>query len=294
MKILIAGCSGFIGTALTSYLQQHGHEVFLLVRKEPSSSHEIRWDPVKGKMDPWQLEGLDAVINLAGENIASHRWSAKRKQSIKESRLRSTELLCQMFRQIKKSPKVWVNASAIGYYGDRGDFWLDEESLHGKGFLAEVCSSWESAAKEVEKLGIRLIRLRIGMVLGDKGGALPKMVTPFKLGLGGVIGSGNQYMSWITLSDLLAIFLFGLTSELQGAVNAVSPNPVTNREFTKTLGEKLHRPTLFSLPAWAARLLFGEMAQELLLSSARVLPKKLLDSGFAFHDPILKDALDRL
>ena len=255
----------------------------------------MEWDPMAGKLNPTALEGIDAVVHLAGENIAARRWTAKQKARIRESRVTGTRLLAESLARVARPPKVLICASAIGYYGNRGDERLDEESSSGNDFLAEVCREWEASAQAAIDKGIRVVFLRFGMILSPAGGALGKMLTPFRLGVGGIIGNGQQYMSWIALDDLIGAIYHALLDErLSGPVNAVSPNSVTNHEFTKTLGRVLGRPTLFPLPAFAARLAFGEMADGLLLSSARVEPLRLLSSGYTFRYPILREALRHL
>jgi hypothetical protein len=238
------------------------------------------------------LEGIDAVVHLAGENIAAGRWTAARKARIRDSRVKGTQLISETLAAMHRHPRVLVSASAIGYYGDRGSELLREESAPGTGFLPEVCGQWESATDPASRSGIRVVHIRLGFVLSSRGGALGKMLLPFKMGIGGKIGSGEQYMSWITLSDLCAAILHCIEAgTLHGPVNAVSPSPVTNLEFTKTLGRILSRPTIFPLPAFLARLALGEMADELLLASTRVDPVKLRNTGFAFQHPDLHSAL---
>jgi uncharacterized protein (TIGR01777 family) len=240
-------------------------------------------------------ERPDAVVHLAGENIASARWTERQKARIRDSRVKATGLLCNLLARYSPPPKALVCASAIGYYGDRGDEILKEESAPGSGFLSDVCREWEAATQPAVERGIRVVNLRIGMVLSALGGGLAKMLTPFKLGAGGVMGSGRQYMSWIAVDDLVDAIHFALTHEsLRGPANAVAPSPVTNREFTRTLGRVLSRPTPFPMPAFAARLAFGEMADALLLASTRVQPARLLASGFTFRYPDLEGALRHL
>jgi len=243
-------------------------------------------------LDAARLEGLDAVVHLTGENIATGRWTAEKKAKIRDSRVGGTRVLCDSLAGLKQPPKVMVCASATGYYGDRGDELLTEESTSGTGFLAGVCREWEAAAKPAVQKGIRVVHLRFGMVLSGAGGALAKLLPPFRMGLGGVLGTGRQYISWIALDDLLGVIAHALTTEaLQGPVNAVTPNPVTNQEFTRTLGWLLSRFTVFPIPAAAARLAFGEMADEVLLASQRVQPTRLLATGYRFRYPDLEGAL---
>ncbi|NIL96531.1 MAG: TIGR01777 family protein [Planctomycetales bacterium] len=294
MKILISGSSGLVGSRLTALLKAEGHEVLALVRR-PAGSAEIHWDPVRGELDAGLLEGLDGVVHLAGENIAEGRWTAAKKERIRASRVASTDLLCRALAGLQARPAVLVNASAIGYYGDRGDQLLDEESPAGDGFLPEVCQAWEAATQPASEAGIRVVRLRIGVVLSVEGGALQKMLLPFRLGAGGKVGSGRQYWSWISIDDLAGVINFALTNaSLSGAVNAVAPQPVTNQQFTKTLGRVLGRPTILPMPAFAARLALGEMANDLLLASTRVAPTRLEAAGYTYRHPDLESALRHL
>lgn len=292
MTVLVTGSSGLVGSALIPNLEAGGHRVVRLVRRSPQNDTERRWDPETGELDAADLEGVQAVVHLAGENIATGRWNDAKKDRIRSSREDGTRLLAQGLAELQTPPGVLICASAVGYYGNRGDEILDEESAPGADFLAETCLDWEQAARPATDAGVRTVYLRIGIVLSADGGALAKMLFPFKMGAGGVIGSGNQYMSWITLSDLVGIVDHALdTDAIEGPVNAVSPAPVTNREFTKALGGVLSRPTLFPMPAFAARLAFGEMADALLLSSTRVLPARLQESGYDFQHPQLEGAL---
>jgi uncharacterized protein (TIGR01777 family) len=248
-----------------------------------------------GSIDQARLEGLDGVVHLAGESIATGRWTAEKKARIRDSRVKGTRLLCESLARLDQPPRVLVSASAIGYYGDRGDEILHEDSASGSGFLAEVCHMWEAATEAASQRNIRVVNLRIGVVLSAMGGALATMLFPFRMGLGGIIGSGRQFMSWIALDDLLGSIAYALrTDTIRGPVNAVAPHPVTNREFTKTLGRVLARPTLLPMPAFAARLAFGEMADELLLSSARVEPARLSAAGYDFRYPTLEGGLRHL
>ena len=296
MKILVTGSSGLVGTALVPYLQKHGHQVVRVVRQVGDDKDAIVWNPEKGTYRLEDFEGFDAAINLAGDNIfSSLRWSDEKKKKIMSSRVDAARTLCACFERLQSPPKVLINASAIGYYGSQGAAVVNEDSAAGAGFLADVCREWEAAADEAQKLGIRVVRLRLGVVLSPEGGALGKMLLPFKLGLGGVVGSGQQYMSWITLDDLLSVILFALTNNsLQGPVNAVTDNPVTNAEWTKTLGGVLQRPTFLPVPAFALRLIMGEVADEVLLSSTRVMPTRLQHAGFRFAYPKLEGALHHL
>jgi len=285
MKILISGASGLVGEHLIPTLIAKGHEVHRLVRQTPKSADEIEWNAETGFSESEQakLENFDAVVHLAGDNVASENWSDEKKRKIKESRTVGTRVLVDALKKLQNPPKHFVSASAIGFYGNRGSEILNEESSQGEGFLPEVCAAWEDEIKRAESLPARVAYLRIGVVLAKDGGALEKMLTPFKFGVGGTIGSGNQYMSWIALDDLTKMILFVLENEdLRGAFNAVAPNPATNKEFTKTLGTVLNRPTFLPVPEFAIKMLFGEMGETLLLDGARVVPQKLLDAGFDF------------
>lgn len=293
MRLLVSGSTGFIGSALVPSLAAQGHEVTRLVRSAGVGGRVIPWDPARRAIEASALEGFDGVIHLSGEPLVG-RWTAARMHRIRASRVDSTRFLSEALAQRSQPPRVLITASAIGYYGSRGDEVLDEQSPPGCGFLADVCQAWEAAAQPAIKRGLRVAHLRIGLVLGASGGILAKMLPPFRLGLGGVLGGGTQYMSWIALDDLLAITGAILTDEaLRGPVNVVAPGAVTNREFTKTLGRLLRRPTPVPVPAVALRLLFGALADEALLASARVVPAKLLSRRFAFRFPTLEAALRR-
>lgn len=294
MKIAITGSTGLVGSALVPFLTTGGHHVTRIVRTSTTEA-ETLWNPATGQIDGGRLEGFDAVVHLAGENIAARCWNAEQKARICDSRVQGTKLLCETLAKLQRPPRVLVSASAIGFYGDQGDRELTEESPSGSGFLPEVCQEWEAATEAAKKAGIRVVQLRFGVILSPGGGALAKMLTPFRLGLGGRIGNGRQWMSWIALDDVVGCVHHALATEsLRGPVNAVAPRPVTNREFTKTLGKVLWRPTLFPMPGFMARLAFGEMANELLLASTRVLPRALLDSGFRFLYGDLESALRHL
>ena len=293
MRILVTGSTGLIGSALVPMLTAKGHEVVRLVRgPRRQDSGEIPWDPANGKLDPPALEGFDGVVHLSGENIGGGRWTAARKGRIIESRIKSTQLICDSLAKLHRPPKVLVCASAIGFYGDRGDVLLREDSAQGTGFLADVCRDWESACQPAAGKGIRVVNLRNGVVLSGQGGALPRMVLPFRLFVGGRVGAGKQFLSWIALDDTAAAILHALSTDvLRGPVNAVAPNPVTNFEFTNVLGGVLRRPTLFPVPAFVIKSVFGQMGEELLLASQRVEPARLLATGFSFRFPQLEGAL---
>jgi len=296
MKILISGSSGLVGRALVPHLTKGGHQVVRLVRAPPAPGEAaVFWDPDAGTLDAAPLEGFDAVIHLAGEGIAAGRWTEAKKARIRDSRVKGTALLAGRIERLSRPPGVLLCASAIGYYGDRGDEVLKEDSPPGKDFLAGVCQAWEAAADPAARIGVRVVRHRIGVILSPNGGALAKMLLPFKLGLGGRIGDGRQFMSWIAIDDVVGALDHALATKLlRGPVNTVSPNPVTNAEFTATLGRVLRRPTIFPMPAFAARLAFGEMADALLLSSQRVVPERLMTSGYRFRYPDLEAALRHL
>lgn len=296
MKILITGSHGLVGSALVPAFTNAGHTVIRLVRSQANpKENEIKWDPQAGSIESNKLEGLDAVIHLAGENIASGRWTSEKKARIRNSRVNGTGLLAETLASLKQKPKVLASASAIGFYGSRGTEVMNEKSSSGSGFLAETCIEWEAAAEPALKAGIRVAYLRFGVVLSTKGGALAKMLLPFKLGVGGKIGSGWQYMSWVSIDDAVGAILHVLKNKkLDGPINIVSQQPVTNFEFTKSLGKVLSRPTVFPMPAFAARFAFGEMADELLLSSTCVIPSRLKKSGYDFKHKNIREALESI
>src|SRR5438093_1638835 len=290
MNVLLTGASGLIGSAAAPALESAGHRVVKLRRDGETGA---TWNPEEGKIDLTPALALDAVIHLAGESIGA-RWTAERKRRIRESRVAGTRLLSQTLAKLPPRPKVLVCASATGFYGDRGDEWLDESSPPGHGYLAEVCRDWEAASAPAEAAGIRVVCLRFGIVLARKGGALAKLLPAFRLGLGGRLGNGRQYWSWIALEDAVAALVHALKSEsICGPVNAVSPQPVPNREFTATLGRALRRPAFFTMPRLAVYLLCGEIGREAMLASCRARPAKLLGGGFQFQSPDLETALRR-
>lgn len=291
MKILVSGSTGLIGSELVSFLNRQGNQVVRLVRRPPAGG-EIQWEATAGGMELGKLEGFDAVVHLAGDPIAQGRWTPAKKARIRDSRVQGTQLLAESLAQLTKPPKVLICASAIGYYGDRGDELLTEESSPGNSFLGKVGQEWEQASQPAAQKGIRVVNLRFGIVMSPKGGALKMMLPPFRMGAGSPLGSGRQTMSWVSLEDVVGAIHHALTHDsLRGPVNVVAPQPVTNLQFTKTLGKVLRRPTLFPVPAFAVRLLFGEMADEALLASARVAPMKLKATGFSFKHPELEGAL---
>ena len=288
-RIAVTGSSGLIGGRVVTRLTEAGHTVHPLVRRDPRpDSDEIRWDPDDGLVDAQSLAGIDAVVHLAGENVASGRWTTARKAAIRDSRVVGTTLLTQCLTALNPPPKVFVAASAIGFYGDRGDEIRTEDSTPGQGFLSDVARQWEAATRPAADAGVRVVNLRIGVVLTKEGAALARMLPPFRRGVGGRIGTGRQYMSWISHQDVVRSIAFALTCDnLSGPVNATAPNPVTNNELTKVLGAALGKPTPFPVPAIAIRLALGELGRALLLSSTRVHPARLTIAGFHFHDPHL-------
>ncbi|HEX6731087.1 MAG TPA: TIGR01777 family oxidoreductase [Pyrinomonadaceae bacterium] len=295
MKVLVTGSHGLVGTALLESLIANKYQVLRLVRARSTSGTDISWDPDAGNIDKEKLEGLDVVFHLAGESIASGRWNDDKKRRIRESRVRGTQLLANTLVQLTDRPTTLVSASAIGYYGDRSDEVLTERSRVGTGFLSEVCVEWEDATTPASAAGIRVVLARFGIILDKKGGALAKMLPPFRMGIGGRVGDGKQWMSWIALDDVIAGLQFVAENRgISGPVNFVAPNPVTNAQFTKSLGRILSRPTLFPIPAFGARLAFGEMADALLLSSQRVEPACLKNENYSFRFSELNKALQHI
>ncbi|HEX5702835.1 MAG TPA: TIGR01777 family oxidoreductase [Pyrinomonadaceae bacterium] len=291
MRIAIAGASGLVGSTLIPELESDGHEIVRLVRSTPKAG-EIEWHPNQDEINPATLDGFEAIINLAGESIAEGRWTDEKKKRIRDSRVNGTHLISEAIAKLATKPRVFLCASATGIYGDRGDETLDEQSESGGGFLAGVCREWEKASEPASNAGVRVVNLRFGPILARAGGMLEKMLTPFKMGLGGKIGSGKQYISWVAIDDVVAAIKLALNDEsIRGPLNIVSPKPVTNERFTRALGEALSRPTVMSMPAFAARLAFGEMADEMLLVSQHVVPKRLTAAGFQFVYPTLQNAL---
>lgn len=290
-RIAVTGANGLVGAQLAAFLSTGGHDVRPIVRS-PRDARDIHWNPAAGAVDSDALEGMDAVVHLAGENIAAGRWSDESKKRVLESRTVGTRFLCEKLAGLARKPRVLVSASAIGFYGNRGDQALDEGSAAGDGFLADVCRQWEEATQPARDAGIRVVNLRIGVVMTPLGGALAQMLTPFRLGLGGPLGDGSQFLSWISLDDVLGAVLHAIaTPSLEGPVNATAPTPATNAELTRTLASVLRRPALLPAPAFALRAALGEMADALLLASTRVIPRRLMESGFVFRDPGLHGAL---
>jgi uncharacterized protein (TIGR01777 family) len=290
LRIAITGATGMLGTALTPVLSTAGHQVIPMSRRNIPGG--IIWDPLDGKLNPADLEGVDAVIHLAGENLAEGRWTADRKALLRQSRTASTRLLATAMASRARPPAVLICASAIGIYGNRGDEVLDETSAPGSGFLAELVRDWEASADPARDAGIRVVHARFGVILSRDGGALAKMVTPFKLGLGGPFGDGQQWLSWVAMADVLGMITAALTvTELSGPINVTAPEPLRNRDFVAALGQELGRPAVVPIPAFALRLALGEMADEALLASARVLPRRLEQAHFTFRFPELRAAL---
>ena len=293
MNVLISGATGLIGSALIPELEAGGHKVTRLTRS-PKTAYDVRWNPEAGNIEG-DLEGVEAVVHLAGESIAQGRWTSQKKQLIVDSRVKGTRLLAEKIAALGTPPKVMVSASAVGYYGDRGDEVLTEESTPGTSFLAGVCREWEAAAEPARQAGIRVVYPRLGVVLSPEGGALGTTLPIFKLGGGGKIGSGNQWVSWVALDDVVGSIVHALTNEaVEGPVNVGSPNPMTNAGYTKVLGKVLGRPTILPLPAPAVRIMLGEVADALLLASQRMEPAKLKATGYAFRYPQLEGALRHL
>ena len=287
---MISGASGFLGSALVPALLADGHEVVRLVRREEAGPEEATWDPAAGTIDAARLEGVEAIVNLSGATIGK-RWTETSRREILESRVGATTLLARTAAELDPRPHVLVSAGGIGIYGDRGDEILTEDSELGSGFLADVAKAQEAAAGAAREAGIRVVGLRQGIVLSREGGALQRMLTPFRLGLGGRVGSGRQWWSWVSLDDLVAAYRFILAGDLAGGINLTSPNPATSAQFTKALGRALNRPTVLPLPELAVRTLFGKMGEGTLLEGQRALPARLLDAGFEFGHPAIDDGL---
>lgn len=290
--VAISGASGLIGSTLATQLVASGLAVRKFTRKDGGGVEAIHWDPARGALLPEQIDGLDAIVHLAGESIAGGRWTRARMAAIRDSRVRGTGLIASTIAKLEHKPKVLVCASAVGIYGDRGDDAVDESSAPGTGFLADVCQAWEAAARPAVDAGVRVVWLRFGVVLAVQGGALERMLTPFKLGLGGRLGTGRQWMPWIAVTDAVAAIEVALArNDMHGAYNVVAPEAVTNATFTRTLARVLHRPAFLPVPAFALRLAFGRFADEALLAGSKVTPKRLVDAGFRFKWPQLEPAL---
>lgn len=292
-KVLLSGASGMLGRALRDALRKSGSQTIQLVRGRAAEAGQVHWNPAAAQpMDAAALEGVTAAVHLSGANVAAQRWTPAYKRAMTESRVDSTRALALALARLPQPPRVLLVASATGIYGDRGDEALDESSVPGTGFLADLCQAWEEAAAPAVRAGVRVVHLRFGVVLGGGAGALGRMLPVFRLGLGGRLGNGRQWMSWIALEDVVGAVRFLLEApEITGAVNVTSPNPVRNAEFTRSLAQQLRRPAVFAAPAWTLRLAFGQMAEEALLSSAKVLPQKLVSAGFQFAKPRIADAL---
>lgn len=295
MKILISGSHGFIGSAVHKSLSQQGHTLLRLIRlTQIAKSDEVFWDPHNKFVEQMKLDGVEAVIHLAGENLFG-RWNEKKKNAIRNSRVEGTAFLSEKLAEMKNKPRVLICASAIGYYGDRGEHDCIETSEPGTGFLSEVCKAWEEAAKPAAAAGIRVVNLRFGVVLGKEGGSLAKMMPAFKMGMGGPLGDGQQWVSWVSIGDVVKTVEFSLNHEtLAGPVNVVSPHPVRNKEFAHTLGHALHRPEVVPIPKRMLKFMFGEMAEETVLASTKVLPHKLQLEEFQFSHPDLHTALEAI
>lgn len=294
MDVLVSGATGLVGSALSDELENKGHRVISLSRSKPSAEDTIRWDPSRRQIDSSRLEGVDAVVHLAGENIVG-RWTEEKKRKIRDSRVQGTRLLAETIAGLSEKPRAMICASAVGYYGDRGNELLREESDPGDAFLSEVVVEWEAAAEPAREAGIRVANLRFGIVLSPEGGALGTTLPLFKLGGGGKVGSGRQWWSWVALDDVVGALVHALENEdVEGPVNVVAPNPMTNAEYTKVLGDVLNRPTLVPAPAPALRAVLGQVADELLLASARVEPAELKETGYEFRYPELEGALRHL
>lgn len=290
LRIAVTGASGFVGTALDVAFREAGHQVVRIGRKARAPG-DVTWDPSTGRLAEQDLAGVDVAVNLAGENISARRWTPQQKQRILESRVEGTRLLSRRLASLRRPPRLLLSGSAVGWYGPQDDV-VDESTSYGEGFLAEVCHQWEAATLVAREAGIRVVHFRLGIVLSRHGGALPRMLPPFRMGLGGVTGSGRQAMSWVHLDDVVgAAFHILATESLQGPVNVVAPELVDAAVFARTLARVLRRPALFPLPSLAVRLLLGEMGEALLLQGAPAYPSRLVDSGYSFRHPVLEDAL---
>lgn len=292
--ILISGASGVIGSALIPFLTTGGHQVIRLVRKKSNHPHDIFWEPENHVLHSKDIAGIDAVIHLAGENIGVGRWTEEKKKRILNSRIHGTRLLAKTISEMETPPEVLICASAIGYYGNRGDQVLTEEDAPGTDFISEVCQKWEQAAMPAVDKGIRVVFLRIGVVLTPMGGALQRLLLPFQMGIGGKLGNGKQYVSWVDIDDVIGAIYYSMFTQVSGPINVTAPHPVTNAEFTEILGSVLCRPTALTVPAWAIRLAFGQMGNEVPLSSTRAVPNRLIKHGYSFLYPTLENSLNHL
>lgn len=290
MRIIISGSSGLIGSGLLARLAEEGHDVLGLRRGAPGSAPVV-WQPDEGWIQDGALEGCDAVVHLAGASIGEGRWSVRRKRELRSSRVDATRLLVEHIASLERKPRVLISASAVGYYGDRGDEVLDEDAGPGEGFLAGLCTEWEQEALRAEEAGVRTVLLRFGVVISRRGGALPRMLFPFRLGLGGRLGSGGQWMPWVSLEDALRAIEWAIETEIAGPVNVTAPDAVTNAQFTRALARQMHRPAFFRVPRLALRIALGQSADELLMWSARATPARLLESGFEFRHPDIASGL---
>ncbi len=293
-SIILSGASGMLGNALHRVLDSRKVPTIQLVRRTPTGEGQLRWNPgaESAVENPAPLEDATTAIHLSGTSIGAHRWTEAYRHELAASRIDSTHRLAKVLAALRTPPRSFLVASAVGIYGNRGDEVLSEASPPGTGFLADLCQQWEAASEPAVQAGIRVVHLRFGVVLGPKQGALQQMLPPFRVGLGGRLGNGRQWMSWIGLADAIAAILFALDhTDLSGPMNVTAPNPVTNAEFTRALGRQLHRPALLAVPAFAVRMMFGQMADEALLASARVQPQKLLSAGFRFSSPEIDEAL---
>ena len=290
-KVLLSGSSGMLGRAIGAALKRQRIPLLRLVRHEPQNSGEVLWNPAAGLIDAQALEGAAAAVHLSGANVTERRWTEKYKREMTDSRVQSTRLLAETLARLSKPPRVLVTASAVGIYGNRGDEILDENSPPGRGYFPDLCHTWEAAARPAIACGIRVVHLRFGIVIGKDGGVMARLAPLFRLGLGGRLGNGRQWMSWVSEADVVSAALFALEkTDLAGPVNVVAPQPVTNAEFTRVLGQAVHRPALLPAPAFALRLAFGEMADEALLASTRAVPNRLRQAGFVFAHPTLAEA----
>jgi uncharacterized protein len=292
VKVAISGASGLLGSALVPALRARGHDVVRLVRRDAQEPDEVEWDPAQGTIDRARLVGVDAFVNVSGATL-DKRWTETRKREIVESRVGTTRLLAATAAEVEPRPSAFVKAGGTGIYGDRCDQILTEESEPGGGFLADLAEQWEAAAQPAREAGVRVVDFRQGMVLTRHGGALPRMLPFFKLGLGGPVGGGRQWWSWVSITDLVSAYAFVLENDLSGVVNLVAPNPVTSRQFATALGRTLSRPAVLPAPALGIKLLWGQMGEEVLLFGQRALPKRLLDAGFEFQAPTINEALER-